>query len=161
MVLPLSCAAAETFKIRAEPFYGDSRGAFPRGSLRLRHRAFPTGAETFGFLRNGFGNRVFPSPSWRKANMHVRRRCSHSRRSCSHSSLKAARAARVGTGKSRAAQRGAIYLKGALAGASKNDFANGKFPPEIILIPTKFIFFQSRTSMLDQNPSATESGRIF
>ena len=61
LVLPLSCAAAETFKIRAEPFYGDSRGNFPRGSLRLRHRAFPAGVESFGFLKNGFGNRVFSS----------------------------------------------------------------------------------------------------
>ena len=107
LVLLLSCAAAETFKIRAEPFYGDSRGNFPRGSLRLRHRAFPAGAESFGFLKNGFGNRVFSLPFLAKAKY----ACSAELLSFSAELLsfkfEGCARSRVGTGKSRAAQQSA------------------------------------------------------
>lgn len=162
LVLLLSCAAAETFKIRAEPFYGDSRGNFPRGSLRLRHRAFPAGAESFGFLKNGFGNRVFsPSHSWRKPSMHVRRNCSHSRRSCSHSSLKAARAAALEPENLAPRNKARLHHKGALAGASKKRFRQRQISARNYFNSDEIYFFPSRTSTLAQNPSATEVGWIF
>ena len=162
MVLPLSCAAAETFKIRAEPFYGDSRGNFPRGSLRLRHRAFPAGAESFGFLRNGFGNRVFSLPFLAKAKY----ACSAELLSFSAElpSFKfegGARGSRWNRKISRRATKRGFTTKARLQARPKNDFANGKFPPEIILIPTKFIFFQAALQRSLRTRPQQKSGGYF
>lgn len=162
MVLPLSCAAAETFKIRAEPFYGDSRGNFPRASLRLRHRAFPAGAESFGFLKNGFGNRVFSLPFLAKAKY----ACSAELLSFSAELLSfkfegGARGSRWNRKISRRATKRGFTTKARLQARPKNDFAERQISARNYFNSDEIYFFPSRTSTLVQNPSATEVGRIF